>query len=192
MLRLLRKSSARPETWNRWNRVHHREKHLSPQLTGQIRSHRDLQWIGCRKCRTKSKEKKLKDLDEVFFERGNKYAWDKCKNTENNTRELHLELGGDIVTYVRVYWFRSRGSSHDNRPYSSLSSKWGCHFYFKHFDVFSSCWVAFAHDLEQSFSKFMIFVWGDSTFENAIWVKHGSGDLVTKSNFTIRLPFLWH
>ena len=38
-----------------------------------------------------------------FFERGNKYAWDKCKNTEKNTRELHLEMGGDRVTYVRVY-----------------------------------------------------------------------------------------
>ena len=39
----------------------------------------------------------------IFFERGNKYASDKCKNTEMNTRELHLEMVGDKVTYVRVY-----------------------------------------------------------------------------------------
>ena len=51
----------------------------------------------------KQKEKKLKDLDEVFFERGNKYARDKCNNIEKNTREIHLEMVGDKVTYVRVY-----------------------------------------------------------------------------------------
>ena len=48
------------------------------------------------------KEKK-RNLDEVFFERGNKYAKIKCQSTEKNTRELHLELVGDKVTYVRVY-----------------------------------------------------------------------------------------
>ena len=51
----------------------------------------------------KRKEKKLKALDEVFFERGNKYARDKCKSTDKDTRELHPELVGDKVTYVRVY-----------------------------------------------------------------------------------------
>ena len=39
----------------------------------------------------------------LFEKEGNKYARDKCNNSEKNTRELHLELGGDIVTYVRVY-----------------------------------------------------------------------------------------
>ena len=39
-----------------------------------------------------------RNLDEDFFERGNKYARDKCNSSEKNTRELHLELGGDIVT----------------------------------------------------------------------------------------------
>ena len=29
-----------------------------------------------------------------------------------------------------------------------LSSKWGCHFSFKHLDVFISCRVALTHDLE--------------------------------------------
>jgi len=46
------------------------------------------------------KEKTRKDLDEVFFERGNKYANTKARR---NTRELHLEMVGDKVTYVRVY-----------------------------------------------------------------------------------------
>ena len=42
---------------------------------------------------------------EFFFEKEKetKHARDKCNNIEKNTRELHLELGGDIVTYVRVY-----------------------------------------------------------------------------------------
>ena len=33
-------------------------------------------------------------------EKETKHAWDTHKK---NIRELHLELGGDIVTYVRVY-----------------------------------------------------------------------------------------
>ena len=44
--------------------------------------------------------KKRKDLDEVFFERANKYANAKARR---KTRELHLEMVGDNVTYVRVY-----------------------------------------------------------------------------------------
>ena len=49
-----------------------------------------------------NRERKI-NLGEVYFEKkGNKYANDKCKDTEN-TRELHLELVGDQVTYVRVY-----------------------------------------------------------------------------------------
>ena len=57
-----------------------------------------------RNAEQKIKEKKLKgSLDEVFFEEGNKYALYKCKSTEKNTRELHLEMVGDKVTYVRVY-----------------------------------------------------------------------------------------
>ena len=39
----------------------------------------------------------------VIEKERNKYARDKCNDSEKNTRELHLELGGDIVTYVRVY-----------------------------------------------------------------------------------------
>ena len=44
-------------------------------------------------------------LDEGFFfeKEGNKYSRDKCNNTEKNTGELHLEMVGDKVTYVRVY-----------------------------------------------------------------------------------------
>ena len=128
-------------------------KHLSPQLTNLIRSHKDLQgiyWMICNELDAENAEqqKKKRNLDEVFFERGNKYAWDECKNIEKNTRELHLEMVGDKVTYVRVYWLRSQVRSLDHRSYSLLSSKWGCHFLFKHLDVFTSCRVALTHDLE--------------------------------------------
>ena len=50
-----------------------------------------------------NKIQKKRNLDEVFFERGNKHARDKCKSTETNTSKLHLEMVGDKVTYVRVY-----------------------------------------------------------------------------------------
>ena len=110
-------------------------KHLSPQLTRQVRSHKDLQGINWKICNEldvgnaeqKIKEKKLKrNLDEGFF---NKYACDKCKRTENNTRELHLELVGDKVTYVRVYWLRSQVRSLDHRSYSSFKLKMGLPFF---------------------------------------------------------------
>ena len=57
----------------------------------------------CNELDAENAEQTERNLDEVFFERGNKYARDKCKNTETNTRELHLEMVGDKVTYVRVY-----------------------------------------------------------------------------------------
>ena len=103
-------------------------KHLSPQLTRQVRSHKDLQGINWKICNeldagNAEQNRKKRNLDEVFFERGNKYAWDKCKSIEKNTRELHLELGGDKVTYVRVYWLRSQVRSLDHRSYSSFKLK---------------------------------------------------------------------
>ena len=69
---------------------------------------KDLQGIKCRKCRTKTKrkEKKLKDLDEVFFLKKRKKINMHETNAitqRKNTRDLHLKLGGDIVTYIRVY-----------------------------------------------------------------------------------------
>ena len=57
----------------------------------------------CNELDVENAEQAERNLDEVFFERGNKYACDKCKNTEKYTRELHLEMVGDKVTYVRVY-----------------------------------------------------------------------------------------
>ena len=107
-------------------------KHLSPQLTRLVRSHKDLQgiyWMICNELDAESAEQTERNLDEVFFGRGNKYAWDKCKNTEKNTRELHLELGGDIVTYVRVYWLRSQVRTLDDRSYSSFKLKMGLPFF---------------------------------------------------------------
>ena len=54
----------------------------------------------------KNQKEKSESFQMKFFlieKERNKYARDKCNNSEKNTRELHLELGGDIVTYVRVY-----------------------------------------------------------------------------------------
>jgi hypothetical protein len=48
-----------------------------------------------------NREKK-RNLDEVFFERGTSMQ-ETSARTQKNTRELHLELVGDRVTYVRVY-----------------------------------------------------------------------------------------
>ena len=49
-----------------------------------------------------------------------------------DTRELHLEMVGDKVTYVRVYRLRSQVRALDHRSYSSFKLKWGYHFYIKH------------------------------------------------------------
>ena len=109
--------------------------HLSPQLTRLERSHKDLQgiyWMICNELDAENAEQIERKLDEVFFcffERGNKYAWDKCKNTQENTRELHLEMVGDKVTYVRVYWLRSQVRSLDHRSYSLFKLKMGLPFF---------------------------------------------------------------
>ena len=47
------------------------------------------------------KEKK-RNLDEVFL-KGETNMHETNSRTQKNTKELHLELGGDRVTYVRVY-----------------------------------------------------------------------------------------
>ena len=41
-------------------------------------------------------------LDEVFL-KGETNMHEKNERAQRNTRELHLELVGDKVTYVRVY-----------------------------------------------------------------------------------------
>ena len=44
------------------------------------------------------------NLDEVFFDRRRGINMQRTNaKTQRNTRALHLELGGDKVTYVRVY-----------------------------------------------------------------------------------------
>ena len=114
----------------------HREKHLSPQITRHVGSHKDLQWISWRICKelsaenaeqkTKRKEKKLKDLDEVFlFKKREKINMHETNaiTQRKNTRELHLELGGDIVTWV--YWLRSQVGTLAHRSYSSFKLKMG-------------------------------------------------------------------
>ena len=47
-------------------------------------------------------KRKEEKLDEVFFERGTNMHGTIAR-IRRNTRELHLELVGDKVTYVRVY-----------------------------------------------------------------------------------------
>ena len=49
----------------------------------------------------KRKEKKW-NLDEVFFERGTSMQ-ETNERAQRNNRDLHLEMAGDKVTYVRVY-----------------------------------------------------------------------------------------
>ena len=40
---------------------------------------------------------------KLFLKRETNMHETNAKNTEKNTRELHLEMVGDKVTYVRVY-----------------------------------------------------------------------------------------
>ena len=48
-----------------------------------------------------NREKK-RNIDEVFFERGTNMHETNARAQRNN-RDLHLEMAGDKVTYVRVY-----------------------------------------------------------------------------------------
>ena len=117
-----------PKITNRWNRVRFRENTCHLSSLRLVRSHKDLQgiyWKMCKELDAENAEQTERNLDEVFFERGNKYAWDECKNTEKNIRELHLEMVGEKVTYVRVYWLRSQVRSLDHRSYSSFKLKNG-------------------------------------------------------------------
>ena len=96
-------------------------KHLSPQLTSQVRSHKDLQGINWKICKELDAEnaerKEIRRSRWSFFWKGKTHMHE--TNARGNTRELHLELVGDNVTYVRVYWLRSQVRSLDHRSYSS-------------------------------------------------------------------------
>ena len=48
---------------------------------------------------------KERNLDEVVFllKKGKRVCMRQMQNTEKNTRELHLEMVRNKVTYVRVY-----------------------------------------------------------------------------------------
>ena len=58
-----------------------------------------MNWM--QKMHNKTKKNK-RNLDEVFF-KGEINMHKTNARARRNTRELHLELGGDKVTYVRVY-----------------------------------------------------------------------------------------
>ena len=51
----------------------------------------------------KINEKKLKEIQMKFFLKGKTNMHETNARAQRNTRELHLELVGDKVTYVRVY-----------------------------------------------------------------------------------------
>ena len=48
-------------------------------------------------------QKKKRNLDEVFLEGETNMHETNARAQKKNTRELHLELFDDKVTYVRVY-----------------------------------------------------------------------------------------
>ena len=86
-LRLHQKDSVGPKITNRCNRVHRRENTCHLSSLRLLRSHKDLQgiyWMICNELDAENAEQTERNLDEVFFERGNKYAWDKCKNKEKH------------------------------------------------------------------------------------------------------------
>ena len=129
-------------------------KQLSSQLTRQIRPHKDLQgiyWKICNELDAENAEcqerKEIKGSRWSFFRKGKTHMHE--TNARGNTRELHLELGGDKFTYVRVYWLRSQVRSLDLWSYSSFKlENEVTNFSFKHLDIFTSFWVALTHDLE--------------------------------------------
>ena len=102
----------------------------SSQLTRQIRSHKDLQGIKWKICNeldagnAEHNRENKRNLDEVFLKRG-KNMQETNARTQRNTRELHLELVDDKVTYVRVYWLRRQVRTLDRRSYSSFKLKMG-------------------------------------------------------------------
>ena len=57
----------------------------------------------CNKFDAENAEQTERNLDEVFFEKEKQICMRQMQNTEKYTRELHLEMVGDKVTYVRVY-----------------------------------------------------------------------------------------
>ena len=72
--------------------------------------------------------KRKRNLDEFFF-KGETSMHEINARAQRNTRELHLELVGNKVTYVRVYWLRSQVRALDHRSYSSFKLKMGLPFF---------------------------------------------------------------
>ena len=54
---------------------------------------------------------------------------EKNARAQRNNRELHLELVGDKVTYVRVYLLRSQVKTLDHRSYLPFKLKMGLPFF---------------------------------------------------------------
>ena len=57
----------------------------------------------CNELDAENAEQTERNLDEVFFLKGETNMQETNAITQRSTRELHLELVGDKVTYVRVY-----------------------------------------------------------------------------------------
>ena len=81
---------------------------------------------GMQKITEKRKEKKSR---WSFFWKGKQICMRQMQDQKKNTRKLHLEMFGDKVTYVRVYWLRSQVRSLDHRSYSLFKLKMGLPFF---------------------------------------------------------------
>ena len=105
-------------------------RHLSPQLSRQVRSRKDLQGICWKICKElDAGNAKKKKSRRSFFLKGETNMHETDARAQRNTRELHLELVGDKVTYVRAYWLRSQVKTLDHRSYSSFKLKMGLPFF---------------------------------------------------------------
>jgi hypothetical protein len=101
----------------------------------QIRSHKDVQGINWKICNeldagnVEHNRENKRNLDEVFFDKRETHMLETNARSQRNNRELHLELVGNKVTYVRVFWLRSQVRPLDHRSYSSFKLKMGLPFF---------------------------------------------------------------
>ena len=107
VLRWRRKNSVGLKETNRCDRVHHSENTCHLSSLGNLDLTRICKELAKRFAMNlmqgmQNTNKQKRNLDEVFFERETNMHETNAR-AQRNTRELHLELGGDKVTYVRVY-----------------------------------------------------------------------------------------
>ena len=57
----------------------------------------------CNELDAENAQRTERNLDDVVFLKGETNMHEQMQKHKKNTRELHLEMVGDKVTYVRVY-----------------------------------------------------------------------------------------